>query len=87
MRQNLKKLIAFVCAVAMVITMAPANAEAAKKKVAFVKSYTALYENDTNKGVYTYTVKNLIKGPEPVRVMQSCQRRQQKYQERLLPTN
>ena len=41
MRQNLKKLIAFVCAVAMVITMAPANAEAAKKKVAFVKSYTA----------------------------------------------
>ena len=62
MRQNLKKLIAFVCAVAMVITMAPANAEAAKKKVAFVKSYTALYENDTNKGVYTYTVKNLIKG-------------------------
>ena len=91
MRQNLKKLIAFVCAVAMVITMAPANAEAAKKKVAFVKSYTALYENDTNKGVYTYTVKNLIKGQKVKWSIsgtgKSCQRRQQKYQERLLPTN
>ena len=62
MRQNLKKMIAFVCAVAMVITLVPVNAEAATKKVAFSKSYTALYENDTNKGVYTYTVKNLIKG-------------------------
>lgn len=62
MRQNLKKMIAFVCAVAMMITLVPVNAEAATKKVAFSKSYTALYENDTNKGVYTYTVKNLIKG-------------------------
>lgn len=62
MRQNLKKMIAFVCVVAMMITLVPVNAEAATKKVAFSKSYTALYENDTNKGVYTYTVKNLIKG-------------------------
>lgn len=62
MRQNLKKMIVFVCVVAMMITLVPVNAEAATKKVAFSKSYTALYENDTNKGVYTYTVKNLIKG-------------------------
>ena len=62
MRQNLKKLIAFVCAVTMMITLVPANVEAATKKVAFSKNYTTLYENDVNKGVYTYTVKNLIKG-------------------------
>ena len=62
MRQNLKKLIVFVCAVTMMITLVPANAEAATKKVAFSKNYTTLYENDVNKGVYTYTVKNLIKG-------------------------
>lgn len=62
MRQNLKKLIAFVCAVTMMISFVPARAEAATKKVAFARNYTALYENDTNKGVYTYTVKNLIKG-------------------------
>lgn len=62
MRQNLKKMVAFVCAIAMMITLVPARAEAATKKAAFAKSYTALYENDTNKGVYTYTVKNLIRG-------------------------
>lgn len=62
MRQNLKKVVAFVCAITMMITLVPARAEAATKKAAFAKSYTALYENDTNKGVYTYTVKNLIKG-------------------------
>lgn len=62
MRQNLKKMVAFVCAIAMMITLVPARAEAATKKVAFAKSYTALYENDTNKGVYTYTVKNLTRG-------------------------
>ena len=62
MRQNFKKLIAFVCAITMMITLVPARAEAATKKAAFAKSYTALYENDTNKGVYTYTVKNLIRG-------------------------
>lgn len=37
MRQNLKKLIAFVCAVTMMITLVPANVEAATKKVAFSK--------------------------------------------------
>ena len=62
MRQNVKKLVAFVCAVTMMITLVPVGAQAATKKAAFAKSYTALYENDTNKGVYTYTVKNLIKG-------------------------
>ena len=62
MRQNFKKMIAFVCAITMMITLVPANAEAATKKAAFAKNYTALYENGANKGVYTYTVKNLIKG-------------------------
>lgn len=62
MRQNLKKVIAFVCAITMMITLVPARAEAATKKAAFAKSYTSLYENDTNKGVYTYTIKNLVKG-------------------------
>lgn len=62
MRQNVKKLVAFVCAVTMMITLVPVGAQAATKKAAFAKSYTALYENNTNKGVYTYTVKNLIKG-------------------------
>lgn len=62
MRQNVKKLVAFVCAVTMMITLVPVGAQAATKKAAFAKSYTALYENDKNKGVYTYTVKNLIKG-------------------------
>ena len=62
MRQNVKKLVAFVCAVTMMITLVPVGAQAATKKAAFAKSYTALYENNTNKGVYTYTIKNLIKG-------------------------
>ena len=62
MRQNVKKLVAFVCAVTMMMTLVPVGAQAATKKAAFAKSFTALYENNTNKGVYTYTVKNLIKG-------------------------
>lgn len=62
MRRIWKKSIALLCALAMVFTLVPMQAQAATKKVAFKKSYTSLYENDTNKGVYTYTVKNLIKG-------------------------
>lgn len=62
MRRIWRKSIALLCALAMVFTLVPMQAQAATKKVAFEKSYTSLYENDTNKGVYTYTVKNLIKG-------------------------
>ena len=45
MRQNVKKLVAFVCAVTMMITLVPVGAQAATKKAAFEKSYTALYED------------------------------------------
>ncbi|MCI7104662.1 MAG: hypothetical protein MR943_01965 [Lachnobacterium sp.] len=62
MRKMWKKSIALLCAFAMVFTLVPMQTQAATKKAAFTKSYTSLYENDTNKGVYTYTVKNLIKG-------------------------
>lgn len=62
MRQNWKKWVARLCALAMIITLVPVQVRGAVKKPAFVKNYTSLYENDTNKGVYTYTVKNLVKG-------------------------
>ena len=61
MRLHGKRLLAFVCALAMMISLLPGQAVAAAKPK-LVKSYTSLYENDTNKGVYTYTVKNLSKG-------------------------
>ena len=38
MRQNVKKLVAFVCAVTMMITLVPVGAQAATKKAAFAKS-------------------------------------------------
>ena len=59
--QKLKKLVAFLCAAALMLTAIPVQAEAAVKPK-FEKSYTSLYENDSKKGVYTYTVKNLTKG-------------------------
>ena len=61
MRLQSKKLIAVLCALAMIISVFPVQADAAAKPK-FVKNYTVLYENSTGKGVYTYTVKNLIKG-------------------------
>ena len=61
MRLQSKKLIAVLCALAMIISVFPVQADAAAKPK-FVKNYTVLYENSTGKGVYTYTVTNLTKG-------------------------
>lgn len=72
-----QKLIAVLCALAMIISVFPVQADAAAKPK-FVKNYTVLYENSTGKGVYKYTVTNLTKGqrvngafPAPEKVMQS----------------
>lgn len=59
--QKLKKLVALICAFALVLTVIPVQAKAAAKPK-FDKSYTSLYENSGKKGVYTFTVKNLTKG-------------------------
>ena len=61
MRLQSKKLIAVLCALAMIFSVFPVQADAAAKPK-FVKNYTVLYENSTGKGVYTYTVTNLTKG-------------------------
>ena len=61
MRLKCKKILAVLCALALVISVFPVQTEAAVKP-AFAKNYTTLYENSTTKGVYTYTVKNLTKG-------------------------
>ena len=61
MRLQSKKLIAILCALAMIISVFPVQADAAAKPK-FVKNYTVLYENSTGKGVYKYTVTNLTKG-------------------------
>ena len=61
MYQKLKKIIAFLCALALIITVIPDLAQAAVKP-RFSKDYTSLYENGTSKGAYTYTIKNLTKG-------------------------
>ena len=61
MRLQSKKLIAVLCALAMIISVFPVQADAAAKPK-FVKNYTVLYENSTGKGVYKYTVTNLTKG-------------------------
>ena len=61
MRLQCKKCIAVLCALAMLIAVFPAQTNAAAKPK-FVKNYTVLYENSTSKGVYTYTVTNLVKG-------------------------
>ena len=52
MRLQSKKLIAVLCALAMIISVFPVQADAAAKPK-FVKNYTVLYENSTGK-VYIY---------------------------------
>lgn len=56
-----QKLIAVFCVFALVFTVVPVSVHAAAKPE-FTKKYTALYENDSNKGVYLYTIQNLTKG-------------------------
>ena len=48
MRLQSKKLIAVLCALAMIISVFPVQADAAAKPK-FVKNYTVLYENSTGK--------------------------------------
>lgn len=61
MFDKIKRVLAVLCALALVITMVPVSAEAAAKPK-FAKKYSSLYENGDKGGVYTYTVKNLTKG-------------------------
>lgn len=61
MFQKMKKGIALLCALALIITMIPVPAHAAAKPK-FSKTYRNLYENGADKGIYTYTVKNLTRG-------------------------
>lgn len=61
MQRTCKKLLAVLCAFVMVISLLPMQTMAAAKPK-FAKNYTTFYENDTTKGVYTYTVQNLVKG-------------------------
>lgn len=61
MQRTCKKLLAVLCAFVMVISLLPMQTMAAAKPK-FAKNYKTFYENDTTKGVYTYTVQNLVKG-------------------------
>lgn len=61
MQRTYKKILAVLCAFVMAVSLLPMQTMAAAKPK-FAKNYTTLYENDTNKGVYTYTVQNLVKG-------------------------
>lgn len=56
-----KKYVAFMLALMMVITAVPLNIPAAAKP-AFKKEYKSVYENASSKGEYVYTLKNLTKG-------------------------
>ncbi|MCR5388421.1 MAG: hypothetical protein K6E56_04155 [Lachnospiraceae bacterium] len=62
MKTLTKKLLAVLCVLAMAITLLPADPVAAATAPKFKKTYSALYENGTDKGSYTYTIKNVSKG-------------------------
>lgn len=62
MYQKGKKLLAFLCALAVIFTALPAVPAKAAAVPKFKKTYASLYENGTNKGQYTYTLINLSKG-------------------------
>lgn len=62
MYQKGKKLFALLCALAVMLTALPAVPAKAAAVPKFQKTYASLYENGTNKGKYTYTIKNLKKG-------------------------
>lgn len=58
---KIKKIIAVLCVFALVLSAVPVPVHAAAAPK-FTKKYTSLYENDSNKGVYTYTIQKLTKG-------------------------
>lgn len=60
-KHAVRKSLAVLCALALIITMVPIQAHAAAKPK-FSKTYKNVYDNGKDKGVYTYTVKNLTKG-------------------------
>lgn len=62
MYQKAKKLLAALCVLAMVVTALPAVPAKAAATPKYKKTYASLYENATDKGKYTYTLKNLKKG-------------------------
>lgn len=62
MYQKGKKLLAFLCTLAVVLTALPTVPAKAAAVPKFQKTYATLYENGTNKGKYNYTLKNLKKG-------------------------
>lgn len=63
MYQKVKKLLAALCIFALVLTAMPTvPAKAATAVPKFKKTYASVYENASNKGVYTYTLTNVKKG-------------------------
>lgn len=58
---KIKRSIAYVLALTMLIGLIPMNVSAAAK-IAFQLERAVVYENGTNKGAYTYTLKNVLKG-------------------------
>lgn len=57
-----RKIFAGVLAAAMLVTSVPCKEASAAAAPSFKTERTALYENASTKGVYTYTIKNLKKG-------------------------
>ena len=63
MYQKIKKMLAALCVLALVLTALPAvPAKAATAVPKFKKTYASVYENGVDKGKYTYTLTNLKKG-------------------------
>jgi hypothetical protein len=63
MKKNFVKKLAVALSLAMTVsTLAPAASADAAATPAFKTYYTSVYENGTNGGSYTYTVKNIKKG-------------------------
>ena len=58
---KIKRSFAYALALMMLIGLIPMNVSAAAK-IAFQLERAVVYENGTNKGAYTYTLKNVSKG-------------------------
>ena len=62
MYRKVKKLLAALCIMVLVISMLPKMPANAATKVQFKKTYANLYENGSAKGKYTYTLTGVKKG-------------------------
>ena len=58
---KIRKSLAFVLALILLVGMVPVDTPAAAK-VAFSKTRTNVYDNGVDKGEYVYTIKNVSKG-------------------------